>query len=261
MAMTKRLKRFSDDWNRLAGCNPYGAILTGLTGELPEWSVEQFFETGEADAARFMADLERIAPTVGRGRLLDFGCGVGRVARALANHFQSVVGIDAAATMIAHARDLNGSYRNCEFVLNGDVHLHGFDTGTFDVIYSRLVLQHIPPALVRVYIPELVRVLAPGGVLMFQLPEEIPDSESAFVHAPVVGNGLKQRLPRALVRVYRRVKYKWFVERVVPKMAMFGMPHESVLTLARDAGGRVLAVAPDQSHGPSPRGYEYWVSR
>src|SRR2546427_2409789 len=103
--MTKRLKRFSDDWNRLARCNPYGAILTGLTGELPEWSVEQFFETGEADAARFMADLERIAPTVGRGRLLDFGCGVGRVARALANHFQSVVGIDAAATMIAHARD------------------------------------------------------------------------------------------------------------------------------------------------------------
>src|SRR5256712_11958153 len=138
--MTKRLKRFSDDWNRLARCNPYGAILTGLTGELPEWSVEQFFETGKADAARFMADLERIAPAVPRGRLLDFGCGVGRVTRALADYYESVVGMDVAPTMIAQARLLNRSCTHCAFVVNRPRHLGQVRSGTFDVVYSRLVL-------------------------------------------------------------------------------------------------------------------------
>src|SRR3989442_7892197 len=107
MAMTKRIKRFSDDWNRLAGCNPYGAILTGETGELPEWSVEQFFETGKADAARFMADLERIAPAIRRDRLLDFGCGVGRIARALGDHFKSVIQVNASKAKFSLAYDLN----------------------------------------------------------------------------------------------------------------------------------------------------------
>jgi len=260
--MIWRLQRFGRDWNELARRNPFGAILTGGNDESAEWNVDEFFETGKADAARFMADLERIAPPIRRDRLLDFGCGVGRVTRALADHFQSVVGVDAAATMIAHARDLNASCRNCEFVVNPGADLRGFCTGTFDVIYSRLVLQHIPPALVRVYIPELVRVLAPGGVLMFQLPDEIArDPEELFVNAPVVGHALKRRLPPGWVRAYRRLKYPFLVDESVPKIAMFGLPRDTVLMLTRDAGGRILTVVPDQSHGSSPLGYEYWVSR
>jgi trans-aconitate methyltransferase len=260
--MIWRLQRFGRDWNELARRNPFGAILTGGNDELAEWNVDEFFETGKADAARFMADLERIAPTARRCRLLDFGCGVGRVTRALADHFQSVVGMDVAPTMIRRARLLNRSYAHCTFVVNRRAHLRRFRSGTFDVIYSRLVLQHVPPALVRVYIPEFLRLLVPGGVLMFQMPDEITrEPEESFLNAPVVGGRLKQQLPRALVRAYRRVKYWSIVDESLKRMAMFGMPHDCVLTLAREAGARVLAVAPDQSHGLSPRGYEYWMSR
>src|SRR5262249_42145640 len=152
------------------------AILTGASGELSDWNLDEFFATGRADAARFVASLDRIAPASRRHRLLDFGCGVGRVSRALAGHFQSVVGIDAAPSMIEQARTLNASCANCEFVVNPGEGLRVFETGAFDVVYSRLVLQHIPPALVRGFIPELVRVTAAGGVLMFQLPDEIPDA-------------------------------------------------------------------------------------
>jgi len=42
---------------------------------------------------------------------------------------------------------------------------------------------------------------------------------------------------------------------------MFGLPRDTVLVLTRDAGGRILTVVPDQSHGSSPLGYGYWVSR
>jgi len=257
-----RLKRFARDWNTLGERNPYGAILTGTAGELPHWTVEEFFETGRMDAARFMTDLAGIAPAVRRRRALDFGCGVGRVTRALADYFQSAVGVDVARTMISRARLLNQSCRNCQFVVAPRAHLRGFDTGHFDVIYSRLVLQHIPPALVRRYIPEFIRVLAPGGVLMFQMPGEIaPEPEGAFLDAPVEGNGLKPYLPRALVRAYRRVKYRFIVDESIPKMAMFGMARDAVSGLVPEAGGRILTTRPDQSHGPSVPGFEYWVTK
>jgi len=255
-----RFHRFSDDWNALGRKNPYGAILTGAAGELPEWNLDEFFATGRADAARFVAGLDRIAPATRRGRLLDFGCGVGRVSRALASHFQSVVGIDAAASMIAQARSLNASCPNCEFVVNRGEGLRVFDAGTFDVVYSRLVLQHIPPKLVRRFIPELVRVVASGGVLMFQLPDEFPDERTTFLNAPVVGNGIKRGLPRLLVRTYRRLKFP-FVKGPKREMAMFGLPHATVLALLRETDARVLAIEPDQSHGPEPPGYEYWLTR
>jgi SAM-dependent methyltransferase len=257
-----RLKRFARDWNKLGKRNPYGAILTGAAGELPQWTVEQLFETGQADADRFIADLERVAPTIRRRHLLDFGCGVGRVTRALAPHFQSVVGVDVASTMISRARLLNQAYPNCQFVVTPHAHLRGFETGTFDAIYSRLVLQHIPPPLVCKYIPELIRVLAPGGVLMFQMPDEIaPEAEDAFSTAPVIGAGLKSHLPRVLVRAYRLVKYRFIVDESMPTMAMFGMRRDHVLQLVSAAGGRVLTTKPDQSHGPNVPGFEYWITK
>jgi SAM-dependent methyltransferase len=257
-----RLKRFARDWNLLGERNPYGAILTGAAGELPRWTVEEFFETGRVDAARFIADLAGIAPTVQRRAVLDFGCGVGRVTRALAGYFQSAVGVDVASTMISRARLLNRSYPNCRFVVTPQGRLRGLDAGQFDAVYSRLVLQHIPPALVRRCIPECIRVLAPGGILMFQMPGEIaPEPEGAFLDAPVADNGLKPYLPRAVVRAYRLVKYRFIVDESIPKMAMFGMARDSVLKLVSDAGGRVLTTRPDQSHGPDVPGFEYWVTR
>ena len=196
-----RLKRLGRHWNALGRDNPYHAILTGPGGEIGPWTVEEFFAMGHADATRFMSDLNRIAPSVPRQRALDFGCGVGRVTRALAEHFESVVGVDVAESMIARARELNEDRRNCEFVANRSTHLRRFAEGSFNVVYSRLVLQHIPPRLLRRYIPELVRVMAPGGILMFQLPDVMaPDSEEVFRDAPVLGHPLKRRLPRPLVR-------------------------------------------------------------
>ena len=52
-----------------------------------------------------------------------FGCGVGRLTRALADHFERVVGIDVAPSMIAQARAMNREYARCNFRVNRSVRL------------------------------------------------------------------------------------------------------------------------------------------
>ncbi len=253
--------RFARDWNSLGEQNPYGAILTGEAGALAPWDGEQFFETGRRDADRFIDTLSQLAPNVRRRRALDFGCGVGRVTRALAAHFESVTGVDAAPAMIAQARGLNAECSNCDFVANPAGDLTQFQSGSFDVVYSRLVLQHVPERAIRRYIPELIRVLSPSGILMFQLPEQLDSPIRKFLTAPVVGGRLKQAIPRVWVYGYRSIKYAYLACVSDPHMRMSGVPYAEVQRMIERAHAQLVTAVPDTSHGiASVRGFEYWVT-
>jgi SAM-dependent methyltransferase len=255
-------RRFDSPWEHFARANAFGAILTGPGGTPAAWDADLFFAAGRADANRFVAGARALAPALPLTAALDFGCGVGRVTRGLAQHFERVVGVDVAPTMIERARTLNRDAR-CSFIVNRAVHLTSFREREFTAVYSRLVLQHIRPALVRKYIPELVRVLAPGGVLMFQLPEIIRAGDrAAGVEPPARGATLKRRIPWPVVVAWREMKYRSFGGLHTPQMQMYGMPPEEVLSLLQDAGARLLDVRADSSHGCTrAAGFEYWVTR
>jgi len=259
--------RFGAKWERLARSRPLTAILTragsaGNPGNYDEaWNLDEFLETGAADARRFVDELMRLAPSVPRRRVLDFGCGIGRVAHALAEYFDEVVGVDVSPTMIARARAMNRSAR-CVFVLNRRRDLRAFESDRFPVVYSRLVLQHVKPANIRRYIAEMVRVLAPDGMLMFQLPEHRGvDSCDAFVHAPVAGSAIKRRVPKPIVRFVRRMKFFVIARTARGRIRMFGMPRTEVEAIIRGAGGRIISVRSDRSHGTEGSGFEYWISK
>ena len=246
-------------WNSLAQNDALKSILT-LAGDDTSWDLDGFFETGRADIERLMADIERLMPSLPKRRALDFGCGVGRLTQALKSHFDEVIGVDRAASMIALAQEYDRSSAKCEFVINRRPHLRRFTGNTFDLVYSRLVLQHIPPTQIKRYIQELLRLLAPGGLFVFQLPTAINDPRQAFCNAPVLGGQLKLSLPGWLVHSYRQVKYHVY-RSVVPHMEMFGMARETVVDLVEGCDGQIVEIRADRSHGTSEPGFEYWVTK
>lgn len=255
------LARLGYQWNALGERDALGAVLTRPT-PLLGWDEQEFFQTGRADVDRLLADIARRAPWLAMRRALDFGCGVGRITLALSDHFAEVHGVDVAGSMIGRAQQAqqeSGVSGRCQFGANRHPHLRRFKTGTFDLVYSRLVLQHIPPELVSRYIPELVRVLAPDGLLVFQLPTVITDPRRSFYEAPVRGR-FKRALPSRIVRAYRTLKYPFF-RPPANDMEMFGLARDTVLSLVDQAGGRLLAMPADASHGTREPGFEYWVTR
>jgi SAM-dependent methyltransferase len=255
------LRYLRKTWDQFGRNDPLWAILTHSGKKGNRWDLDEFFQTGRDDIARLVAYLDRVAPWCRRGSALDFGCGIGRLTLALADHFDEVVGVDVARPMITRADELNPTPDRCRFVLNRSAHLRRFADGTFDLVYSRIVLQHMQPPLVRRYLPELIRVLRPGGALVFQLPDTLNvDPEELFRAAPVEGR-LKQRLPRHWVWAWRSFKYRIIVGPKPLRMEMFGMPRDEVEAVILAAGGRLVDVQPDHSHGTDDPGWQYCVTR
>ena len=140
------------------------------------WGLEEFFRTGEEELAGVLAEARELGRPTRRGRALDFGCGVGRVTRAMTRVFERCVGVDVSPAMIEHARELNRDLPNCAFLVStGENGLGAFDDGSLDFAYAGFVLQHLPgTAAIESAIGELLRVVRHDGLLVFQLPEPLP---------------------------------------------------------------------------------------
>ncbi|HEX6021221.1 MAG TPA: class I SAM-dependent methyltransferase, partial [Solirubrobacter sp.] len=134
----------AQDWNELAELDPHWAILTASGKRFGGWDTDEFFATGTAEAKAFMARAEELGLPQARGRALDFGCGLGRMTRALAAHFDECVGIDIADEMIRGAREANADIPNITFEVNQATDLRRFEDASFDLVYSMIVLQHVP---------------------------------------------------------------------------------------------------------------------
>jgi len=91
---------------------------------------------------------------------LDVGCGEGRFCRALRAMGVDVIGVDPTVALIetARQRDPDGDYRV------GRAETLDFPDAGFDLVVSYLSLIDIPD--IRTAIPEMARVLKPGGALL-----------------------------------------------------------------------------------------------
>jgi SAM-dependent methyltransferase len=156
-------------WDDLARVDPLWAVLSAEDKRNGGWELAEFFATGEAEVAQILAGAAELGRPGQRHSALDFGCGVGRLTRALAFHFENTQGVDASMQMIEHARRLTQP-TSATFVTADEP-----PSGPFDLVVANLVLQHLPSkALARVYIERLIAATAREGVVVFQLPNRLP---------------------------------------------------------------------------------------
>jgi ubiquinone/menaquinone biosynthesis C-methylase UbiE len=90
-------------------------------------------------------------------RVLDVGCGTGRLAVALAERGAKVWGVDPSEEMLTRARELAGRQVGLKL---GRAESLPFKDGWFERVVLRLVIHLVDRERA---LPELARVLAPGG--------------------------------------------------------------------------------------------------
>ena len=159
-------------WERLGHNDPYWAVLTDPDKRGGRWDVAEFFRSGVAEIESVLDRATGLGTTPARGRALDFGCGAGRLTQAMAQHFASCDGVDISKPMLEIAQQHNRFPERCTYHLNASPDLSMFPSSTFDFAYSTLVLQHMEPRYSAHYVRELIRVMAPAGLLVFQLPSQ-----------------------------------------------------------------------------------------
>ena len=227
------LARLRRDWEELAREDPLWFVLSTEAGKHGAWDTGDFFRTGEREIAAMLEHAEPLGRPVQRRRALDFGCGVGRATRALASHFEEVVGLDISEQMVSRARELNADCAGCTFLHNDLPDLRGFEDGRFDMVYTGLVLQHQPDeTAIERYLRELVRVLDPGGLLAFQLPRALPWRLRVQP---------RRRLFLLLSRLGLRTHALYWRLGLHP-VEMRALPEQRVRPIVESAGGMMLDV-------------------
>lgn len=102
------------------------------------------------------------------GRLLDVGCGDGKLMACVAPFVAHVVGVDSEAGAVRLARQQLRTFQNCEALHIASYDLP-FSDGTFAIATSADVIEHLTdPAR---HLREIRRVLSPGGALVLTTPK------------------------------------------------------------------------------------------
>ena len=234
------LRSLQKHWNSLGRQDPLRAILARPEKKDIPWDVDKFFQSGVVEIDQMVRYAESFHPTAGKKWALDFGCGVGRLTKALASHFDRVTGVDISPAMIEHARKHPGP--GLEYVLNEAGDLRRFPDAQFDFVYSSITLQHMPQRFARRYIAEFLRILKPGGLLLFQIPSQ-----------------RQGKLARA--RSLAHDIFDPLFHPIAPRVVMRGIPKQEVIQLLIENRAEVLDVAPDQSAGPSWESFRYLAKR
>jgi SAM-dependent methyltransferase len=222
------------DWRAWGRTDPYYGVITHpkyRTVRLNAESLGEFFRSGENEVREI---LRTIRTHIDRGftpkTAVDFGCGVGRLLVGLSRTADVVVGLDVSDGMLAEAE------KNCRNQGVKNVVLQKSDddlsqlTGTFELIVSVIVFQHIPPARGVPLFKKLLERLGPGGVGAIHITYAKEQQDAAPLRIVVRGvKAIARRIGRKLIGL---VRYR------DPEMQMNLYPLNELLLHIQRAGVR-----------------------
>jgi SAM-dependent methyltransferase len=149
-AMFDRLARISPEASVAAYSLGEPDLLEAMTAELVDWIRVQGL-------------------LAGRPRVLDLGCGIGRLATALAPHVTAITGLDLSSAMIEEAQRRCADLPQCSFATCSGRDLAGIPDASLDLVLAVDVFPYLVEGgleLTARMIEEALRVLRPGGDLL-----------------------------------------------------------------------------------------------
>jgi ubiquinone/menaquinone biosynthesis C-methylase UbiE len=169
MTLEEQLRKMAEDWDQRARENARYYVATGKQ----EWTDEEFFESGQrAVSEQILNDMINICQGKDpkQMRVIEIGCGAGRITRALADLFGEVHGVDVSGEMVEQARRALAGYANAHVYQNNGKDLSVLPPGQYDFAFSTIVFQHIPSReVIYSYVREVQRLLRPGALFKFQV--------------------------------------------------------------------------------------------
>jgi SAM-dependent methyltransferase len=162
-------------WEQFGETEPHWSVLTNeqFKNAKIDQNMESFYETGKHDYdQKILGTFVRNNVDIGKIKsCLEYGCGVGRVTRWLADAIDKVFAYDISLPHITLAKQ----YMNSKNVHNiffehlkysDDI----YNLPKVDFIFSVIVLQHNPPPVIEIIIRQFMKSLNKGGYALFQVP-------------------------------------------------------------------------------------------
>lgn len=217
--------RIGAAWKRFGETEPHWSVIVNadFLQENLAANIDRFYAGARGDILLSLNFLRRAGLPVRFDRVLDFGCGVGRLTLALAEHAREAVGIDISPPHLelAAERAKHQGVTNVRFEAIDSVRdIERFEG--FDLITSFIVLQHNPPPVMAAIYRALLGALAPGGVAMVQMPTYL---------------------------VGQRFAVSEYLANQQPSMEMNALPQKHIFEIIEAAGCRTLEVREDNAIG------------
>ena len=163
--------RMKKEWDARAKLDPLLAIATGHSQ-----NEDDFWKSGVDECKNLLGIEGDLFSTIiknkepSKMKILEIGCGIGRILIPMSKIFGEVIGIDVSSEMVQLGQKYIANLPNCKILENNGVDLSLFPDNYFDFCYSFIVFQHIPDKIiVENYIREVSRVLKPQGIFRFQV--------------------------------------------------------------------------------------------
>jgi ubiquinone/menaquinone biosynthesis C-methylase UbiE len=168
-SLPDHLQKMRHEWDLRARENARYYVATSRK----DWSDAEFFASGEkAIAEDILTDPINIyqGKNPAQMRVLEIGCGAGRLTRALGKIFGEVHAVDVSGEMVAQARAALADMPHVHLYQNNGCDLAVIPALEFDFAYSAIVFQHIASRdIIESYVREVARLLRPGALFKFQV--------------------------------------------------------------------------------------------
>ncbi|GAB4375939.1 MAG: hypothetical protein Kow00121_22280 [Elainellaceae cyanobacterium] len=172
--LKKILSHIESVWTEYGATEPHWSVVSTSTfrSDVIDQNIEAFYLSGKNEAINLRRLLKRTnIDTSSFQSTLEYGCGVGRVTRWLADIFPQVYGADISSNHLSLAE----TYFHQENV--GNITTFSINSledikqlPNYDFLYSKIVFQHNPPPVMYLLLDTLCEKINSGGAGVFQIP-------------------------------------------------------------------------------------------